>query len=162
MCRTFVSFFLSLPRLCLGALTTHVGLAVVLGLAVILVVRYSKSPWRRVPPGPRGLPLIGNALDLQDKDWLFRGDCKQKYSAFSLCLFLPTSCSRAHYVPDDVMYLTALGQPILVLNSLKAVAELLDTRTSIYSGRPRMIMAQEIMSGNLAFAFLNDADESVS
>jgi hypothetical protein len=60
------------------------------------------------------------------------------------------------------MYLTALGQPILVLNSLKAAAELLDRRANIYSGRPRMIMAQEIMSGNLAFAFLNDADESVS
>lgn len=60
------------------------------------------------------------------------------------------------------MYLTALGQPILVLNSLKAVTELLDSRPSIYSGRPRMIMAQEIMSGNLAFSFLNDADELVS
>jgi hypothetical protein len=65
--------------------TTHVGLAVGLGLAVILVVRYSKSPWRRVPPGPRGLPLLGNILELQDKDWLFRRDCKQKYSKFSLC-----------------------------------------------------------------------------
>ena len=99
MCRTIVSSFLSLPRLCLGALTTHVGLAVVLGLAVILVVRYSKSPWRRVPPGPRGLPLIGNALDLQDKDWLFRGDCKQKYSAFflfflSYIVFTSLLCSR--------------------------------------------------------------------
>jgi hypothetical protein len=60
------------------------------------------------------------------------------------------------------MYLTALGQPILVLNSLKAAAELLGRRASIYSGRPRMIMAQEIMSGNLAFSFLDDVDASVS
>ena len=140
---------------------TYVGLAVVLGLIVILVVRYSKSPWRCVPPGPRGLPLIGNVLELQDKDWLFRRDCKQKYSALSP-FFLVTSCPRAHEILDDMMYLNALGQPILFLNSLKAAAELLDRRANIYSGRPRLIMAQEIISGNFIFSFLNHIDESVS
>ncbi|KAH9170554.1 cytochrome P450 [Lactarius sanguifluus] len=119
--------------------TTRGGLAVVLGIALILVVRYSRSPWRRVPPGPRGLPLIGNALELQDKVWLFQRDCKQKY--------------------EDVMYLSALGQPILVLNSLKAASELLDRRANIYSGRPRLIMAQEIISGGLMFALLNHVDD---
>ncbi|KAH9170566.1 hypothetical protein EDB89DRAFT_1977337 [Lactarius sanguifluus] len=59
----------------------------------------------------------------------------------------------------DVMYLSALGQPILVLNSLKAASELLDRRANIYSGRPRMIMAQEIISGGLLFALLNPVDE---
>ncbi|KAH8982276.1 cytochrome P450 [Lactarius akahatsu] len=118
--------------------TTRGGLVVVLGLAVILVVRYSRSPWRRVPPGPRGLPLIGNALGLLDKTWLFGRECKEKY--------------------EDVMYLTALGQPILVLNSIKAAAELLDRRASIYSDRPRMIMAQELLSGSLIFPFLRYDD----
>ena len=59
------------------------------------------------------------------------------------------------------MYLSALGQPILILNSLKAAAELLDRRASIYSDRPRLIMSQEILSGSLVFAF-NHVDESVS
>jgi hypothetical protein len=95
MCKTVASLFLSLPRLWLGALTTRVGLAVVLGLTVILVVRYLKSPWRHVPPGPRGLPLLGNALELQDKDWLFRRDCKQKYSALSL-FFINIYLHRVH------------------------------------------------------------------
>ncbi len=140
--------------------TTRVGLAVVLGLAVFLVVRYSRSPWRRVPPGPRGLPLIGNALELQDKAWLFGGDCKQKYGALSF--FLLTWSSRAHDVPGDVMYLNALGQPILVLNSLKAAAELLDRRASIYSSRPRLIMAQEIISDSLVFVFLSHVNGLVS
>ncbi|KAH8981446.1 cytochrome P450 [Lactarius hatsudake] len=119
--------------------TTRGGLAVVLSLALIIVVRYSTSPWRRIPPGPRGLPLIGNVLELQDKVWLFQSDCKQKY--------------------EDVMYLSALGQPILVSNSLKAASELLDRRANIYSGRPRMIMAQEIISGGLLFALLNPVDD---
>ncbi|KAH9009927.1 cytochrome P450 [Lactarius deliciosus] len=118
--------------------TTRGGLAVVLGLALIIVVRYFRSPWRRVPPGPRGLPLIGNALQLQDKVWLFHSDYKKKY--------------------EDVMYLSALGQPILVLNSLKAASELLDRRGTIYSARPRLIMAQQIISGGLLFAFCSVDD----
>ena len=75
---------------------------------------------------------------------------------------LLTPCPRAHDILDDVMYLNALGQPILFLNSLKAAAELLDRRASIYSGRPRLIMAQEIISGSLQFAFQSHVDESVS
>ncbi|KAI9444595.1 cytochrome P450 [Lactarius indigo] len=122
--------------------TTRGGLAVILSLSLILVVRYSTSPWRRVPPGPRGLPLIGNVLELKDKVWMFRRDCKQKY--------------------EDVMYLSALGQPILVLNSLKAASELLDRRGTIYSGRPRLIMAHEIISGGLIFAFLNHSLAAVA
>ena len=62
--------------------TTHVGLAV-LGFSVILVTRYLRSPWRCVPPGPWGLPILGNAAKLQDKTWLFGRDCKQKYGAIS-------------------------------------------------------------------------------
>ena len=63
--------------------TSHVGLAV-LGFAVILLTQYLRSPWRRVPPGPWGFPIVGNASKLQDKTWLFGQDCKQKYSTFSI------------------------------------------------------------------------------
>ena len=51
------------------------------------------------------------------------------------------------------MYLSALGQPILIFNSLKPASDLLDRRASIYSDRPRFIVANEILCGDLFTAF---------
>ena len=33
----------------------------VLGLVIIFAVGYIKSPWRKLPPSPRRLPILGNA-----------------------------------------------------------------------------------------------------
>jgi hypothetical protein len=50
-----------------------------LGLIVIFIVHYSRSPWRKLPPGPRGLPIIGNALQVMDMNWLISKDCKERF-----------------------------------------------------------------------------------
>ena len=50
-------------------------------LIIILAVRYVRSPWRKVPPGPKGLPILGNALQLRDKGWMFEKDNKRNFSA---------------------------------------------------------------------------------
>ena len=59
------------------------------------------------------------------------------------------------------MYLNALGQPIIFINSLKVAAELLDRRANIYSDRPSLIVANEILSGGLVFTFLGCDDRCV-
>ena len=59
------------------------------------------------------------------------------------------------------MYLNALGQPIVVFNSLKTASELLDRRANIYSDRPRLIVANEIFCGSLFTAFMPYGDVSV-
>ncbi|KAH9993744.1 cytochrome P450 [Russula vinacea] len=90
------------------------------------------------PPGPKGLPILGNALQLQDKGWMFGRECKQKF--------------------EHIMYLNAFGQPIIVLHSLKAASELLDRRANIYSDRPRYVVAQDLFCGGLLPALMSTGD----
>jgi len=104
------------------------------GLIIVFAIRYIRSPWRKVPPGPRRLPIIGNALQLANKSWLFSRDCKERFG--------------------DIMYLNAAGQPTVVLNSLKASFDLLERRANNYSDRPRFIMAQEILGNGLLFTLM--------
>ena len=59
----------------------RVGLLVCI-FAIVVAVRYARSPWRSVPPGPRGLPVLGNALQLQDKTWMFGRNCKDEFGVF--------------------------------------------------------------------------------
>ena len=49
------------------------------------------------------------------------------------------------YIVGDVMYLNAFGQPIMVINSLKTAAKLLDQCATVYFDQPCMIVANEIL-----------------
>jgi len=54
----------------------------ILGIVVALSVRYFNSPWRKLPPGPSGLPILGNVLQLKGKQWLIFSEWRKKYGPF--------------------------------------------------------------------------------
>ena len=58
----------------------------------------------------------------------------------------------------EVMCLDVLGQPTIVFNSLKSAFDVLERRASNSSGRPRFIMANEILNQGLGLVLMDHGD----
>ncbi|EMD35342.1 hypothetical protein CERSUDRAFT_53277 [Gelatoporia subvermispora B] len=95
-------------------------LILIVGLAYI-IARHSSSRRVLYPPGPQGWPIIGNLLNIpRFKPW-------ERYLEWS-----------KQYGP--IIYMNVLGKHIVVLNTAKAVSDLFEIRSAIYSDRTRFIM----------------------
>lgn len=57
------------------------------------------------------------------------------------------SMSITELSTGPIVYLNAVGQPLIVLNTHRAAADLLDKRAAIYSDRPDMIVALDFLTG---------------
>ncbi|KAJ7105898.1 cytochrome P450 [Mycena epipterygia] len=94
-------------------------------LSLVLLHRLFRGKRGSLPPGPTGLPLIGNVLDMPSvTEWLTFAEWGAKWG--SLCS------------------VTLLGQPIVILNSASAMEEM-DTKGPVFSTRPRLPMAGELV-----------------
>ncbi|KAI0061740.1 cytochrome P450 [Artomyces pyxidatus] len=92
-----------------------VALALVLFFGFILHARRKHNGPPR-PPGPRGLPIIGNLLDIpKNKSWLTYAEWAKTYG--------------------DIMSVEMFGQVIVILQSSNAARDLLETGGSLYSDR---------------------------
>ncbi|KAK0469478.1 cytochrome P450 [Desarmillaria tabescens] len=73
------------------------------------------------PPGPKGLPFIGNLCDIPaEYPWITYAQWTATYG--------------------DVLYLNTPGNPTIILNSAQVATELLEKRSALYSDRPDMQM----------------------
>ncbi|KAI0767202.1 CyP450 monooxygenase [Fomes fomentarius] len=98
-------------------------------VAVTLLIRYFAGPRHSgnskglpFPPGPKPLPVIGNASDIPTTmiGQRFR-EMNENYG--------------------DIVYLDALGQPMVVLGTHEAAVDLLENRSANYSSRVPSVMA---------------------
>ncbi|KAJ6503710.1 cytochrome P450 [Mycena sanguinolenta] len=91
------------------------------------------------PPGPPGIPFIGNLFQLPlEQPWIMYESWAKQYG--------------------DIVHLTAFGQHIVLLNSESAVLDLLERRSSIYSDRPQLCMSGELVgwSGSVPMVTYGD------
>jgi hypothetical protein len=56
------------------------------------------------------------------------------------------------------MYLDAVGKPTIVFNSMKSAFDVLERRASNSSGRPRFIVAQEIVNSGIGLSLMDHGD----
>ncbi|KZP22537.1 cytochrome P450 [Athelia psychrophila] len=74
----------------------------------------------KLPPGPPGLPLLGNIFDFPKiEEWLVYKAMSRKYES-------------------DIIQLRILGTSVIVLHDMKSVRDLMESRSSLYSDSCRM------------------------
>ncbi|TFK27923.1 cytochrome P450 [Coprinopsis marcescibilis] len=109
---------------------------------------YPKRNPRRLPhpPGPPRYPIIGNALNIP---------LKFQWKVFSQWSKLYGDYRRFSVSRGDMIYMEILNQPVLVLNSVRRIEDLLEKRSALYSDRPTAPMLRELMGWKNLFVCMD-------
>ncbi|KAI0751469.1 cytochrome P450 [Daedaleopsis nitida] len=110
--------------------------AVAILVTFILLNRlFAKKPSGPLPPGPKGLPGIGNMLDMPASfEWKTFAQWGDRWG--------------------PIVSVSFLGQPYVILNSVKHAGDMLDKKSSIYSSRPIIPVGGELVGWNRSLALL--------
>lgn len=138
---SFVHQFLPLERLPLSdsglLLQTIAAAGFLVSLYNGISFLKTRASTKRLPPGPPGLPFIGNALQIYKDAWITFTQWQKKYGSF---LSDTLKYSTYNFISiGDLIYIHVANQPIIIINSHEVAADLLDRRADIYSSRPNWI-----------------------
>jgi len=107
-----------------------VSVAVLLAVIIILVCQLFRDHRRRTRialPGPRGLPLVGNAFQI---------DRQRSHETLA-------EWSRIY---GEAYRINIFGQPVIVLSSVETIREALVERGHDFAGRPRLFFRAGFMA----------------
>ncbi|KAI9452372.1 cytochrome P450 [Lactarius psammicola] len=111
--------------------TTYLlALTFLTGFVLWLITRLAQWAFRKFPPGPKGLPFIGDVIHIPDQDWLASPQRRDDYG--------------------DTPYLPCLIMHANVPFSQRVGVDLLEKRPNIFSSRPHYISAGDFMTKNLS------------
>ncbi|KAF8999673.1 cytochrome P450 [Cyathus striatus] len=104
-------------------------LFIVTVICAVSAVIYNYCTRRNIaplPPGPKGLPFIGNILDFpKSQHWVTFAQWGDTYGG--------------------MVYVNVFGKPMVILNDPTIAVELLDKKGKQYSDRPTFIMAGDLV-----------------
>ncbi|KAF9880651.1 cytochrome p450 oxidoreductase [Colletotrichum karsti] len=113
-----------------------VGLISVFVVGALLGV-FSNAGRPPLPPGPKGLPVVGNLNDLP-KPGIFEANHWVKHKK----LYGPISS------------ITVMGQTLVIINDLQLAFETLEKRSAKHSSRPKQVFAGEMIGWENSLALL--------
>ncbi|KAI1814974.1 putative cytochrome P450 oxidoreductase OrdA-like protein [Poronia punctata] len=135
-----------------------VSLVLVVGVSLAItylirsrVLQAGRPP---LPPGPKGLPVLGNLNDLpkpgvlEAHHWLEHKKLYGKFSSTSELVpaygdeELTLRCLSPSTGP--ISSVTVLGQSIIIINDAQLAFELLEKRSAKYSSRPNQVFSSEL------------------
>ncbi|KFY66563.1 hypothetical protein V496_01988 [Pseudogymnoascus sp. VKM F-4515 (FW-2607)] len=128
----------------MGIISPTLTVSIACGVLVLYVISRlwrGKGDGQPLPPGPKGLPLVGNISDLPKpgepewKHWLKHKD-----------LYGPISS------------ITVLGQTMIIISDPEIALELMRDRSAIHSSRPSQIFSGEIVGWKNATAMSPNND----
>lgn len=89
-----------------------------------------------LPPGPSGLPFIGNVSSMPSTHaWITYAQWAKTYG--------------------DVLHVHVFGKSLIILNSLDAAQDILEKKSSVTSDRPRFVMISDLMGWDWAVQFMS-------